>query len=35
VDLTPFRLARFDDDSWRQPWSENEYVFTTDFGHIF
>jgi sarcosine oxidase, subunit beta len=35
VDLTPFRLARFADDSWRQPWSESEYVFTTDFGHIF
>lgn len=35
VDLTPFRLARFDDDSWRRPWSESEYVFTTDFGHIF
>lgn len=35
VDLTPFRLSRFDDDSWHQPWSENEYVFATDFGHIF
>lgn len=35
VDLAPFRLSRFDDDSWRRPWSENEYVFTTDFGHIF
>jgi glycine/D-amino acid oxidase-like deaminating enzyme len=35
VDLTPFRLSRFADDSWRQPWSDTEYVFTTDFGHIF
>jgi sarcosine oxidase subunit beta len=35
VDLSPFRLARFADDSWRQPWSDTEYVFTTDFGHIF
>ena len=35
VDLTPFRLARFADDAWQQPWSENEYVFTTDFGHKF
>jgi sarcosine oxidase subunit beta len=35
VDLTPFRLSRFADDSWRQPWSDTEYVFSTDFGHIF
>jgi glycine/D-amino acid oxidase-like deaminating enzyme len=33
VDLTPFRLSRFDDESWRQPWSDTEYVITTDFGH--
>lgn len=35
VDLTPFRLSRFDDDGWREPWSENEYSFSTDFGHKF
>lgn len=35
VDLTPFRLARFADDSWRQPWSDTEYVFANDFGHKF
>ncbi len=35
VDLTPFRLARFDDDGWRRPWSDTEYVFSTDFGHKF
>lgn len=33
VDLTPFRLERFATDAWRQPWSENEYTFTSDFGH--
>jgi sarcosine oxidase subunit beta len=35
VDLTPFRLERFDADAWQQPWSETEYVFTSDFGHKF
>ncbi len=35
VNLAPFRLARFADDSWRQPWSENEYVFANDLGHKF
>ncbi|HEU5330152.1 MAG TPA: FAD-binding oxidoreductase [Thermomicrobiales bacterium] len=35
VDLTPFRLERFADDGWRQPWSENEYVLSSDFGHGF
>ena len=35
VDLEPFRLSRFDDDGWMQPWSETEYVFSTDFGHKF
>ncbi len=35
VDLAPFRLSRFADDSWRQPWSDTEYVFSTDFGHNF
>lgn len=35
VDLTPFRLERFEDDSWREPWSPDEYTFSTDFGHGF
>lgn len=35
VDLTPFRLERFDDDTWRMPWSPDEYSFSTDFGHGF
>lgn len=35
VDLHPFRLSRFDDDGWRQPWSDDEYTFSTDFGHRF
>ena len=33
VDLTPFRLERFDSDDWRRPWSDSEYIFTSDFGH--
>ena len=35
VDLTPFRLSRFADDRWRDPWSPDEYSFSTDFGHKF
>jgi sarcosine oxidase subunit beta len=35
VDLTPFRMARFQDDTWREPWSPDEYSFSTDFGHRF
>jgi sarcosine oxidase subunit beta len=35
VDLEPFRLTRFEGDGWRKPWSETEYVFTSDFGHRF
>lgn len=35
VDLDPFRLARFDDEGWQNPWSDTEYVFSTDFGHKF
>lgn len=35
VDLTPFRLERFADESWREPWSPDEYSFSTDFGHKF
>ena len=33
VDLAPFRLARFATEAWRQPWSETEYIFRSDFGH--
>ncbi|HET7093896.1 MAG TPA: FAD-dependent oxidoreductase, partial [Thermomicrobiales bacterium] len=33
VDLAPFRLDRFADDSWRRPWSDTEYDFPADFGH--
>ncbi len=33
VDLHPFRLERFATDAWRQPWSADEYTFSTDFGH--
>ncbi|MND03064.1 N-methyltryptophan oxidase [compost metagenome] len=35
VALTRFHLNRFDNDGWQQPWSENEYSFSTDFGHKF
>lgn len=35
VDLAPFRFGRFASDGWRQPWSENEYRFASDFGHRF
>jgi sarcosine oxidase subunit beta len=35
VDLTPFSLSRFDSESWRQPWSDTEYVLGSDFGHKF
>ncbi|MDQ3467699.1 MAG: hypothetical protein M3411_05605, partial [Chloroflexota bacterium] len=35
VDLDPFRLERFAGDGWREPWSENEYRFASDFGHRF
>jgi sarcosine oxidase, subunit beta len=35
VDLHPFRLERFDDERWREPWSPDEYTFSTDFGHGF
>ena len=33
VDLHPFRLERFASDAWRQPWSVDEYTFSSDFGH--
>lgn len=33
VDLRPFRLERFADERWRQPWSADEYTFSADFGH--
>ncbi len=35
LDLSPFRLERFDGPSWRDPWSPDEYTFSTDFGHGF
>ncbi|MDP9362809.1 MAG: FAD-binding oxidoreductase, partial [Chloroflexota bacterium] len=35
VDLRPFRLDRFATDDWRRPWSENEYVLGSHFGHSF
>ncbi len=33
ADLAPFALSRFDSDSWKEPWSDTEYRFDTDFGH--
>ncbi len=33
VDMHPFRLERFATEAWRQPWSEDEYTFSSDFGH--
>ena len=35
VDLTPFRFGRYADGSWQNPWSENEYHLSSDFGHGF
>lgn len=35
VDLAPFRFSRFLDESWKRPWSDTEYVMSTDFGHSF
>jgi len=35
LDPAPFRLNRFDADDWRTPWSDDEYVFETNFGHGF
>ncbi len=35
VDLTPFRFSRFLDESWKQPWSNTEYLMSSDFGHNF
>lgn len=35
MDLSPFRLSRFDDETWREPWSENEYTLSSNFGHGF
>ena len=32
VDLSPFRLDRFATDAWREPWSDSEYVLTSDVG---
>ena len=33
VDLRPFRLDRFSSETWRRPWSADEYTFSADFGH--
>ena len=33
VDLHPFRLDRFADDGWREPWSADEYRFRSHCGH--
>ena len=33
VDLAPFALDRFDKPDWDKPWSDTEYIFTSDFGH--
>lgn len=33
VDMHPFRPERFATEAWRQPWSEDEYTFSSDFGH--
>jgi sarcosine oxidase subunit beta len=35
VDLAPFSLDRFATDAWLQPWSDNEYLLSSDFGHGF
>ncbi len=35
VDLSPFRLERFDEPGWDRPWSDSEYVLSSDFGHKF
>jgi sarcosine oxidase subunit beta len=35
VDLHPFRLDRFATDAWRAPWSDSEYVLSSNFGHGF
>ncbi len=35
VDLTPFRIGRYADGTWQQPWSPNEYHLSSDFGHGF
>ena len=33
VDPSPFDPDRFSSPGWDKPWSETEYVFTSDFGH--
>jgi len=32
-DLDRFAPVRFETESWREPWSSNEYEATADFGH--
>ena len=33
VDLRPFAPQRFASETWRAPWSSDEYTFSSDFGH--
>jgi sarcosine oxidase subunit beta len=33
VDLRPFAPERFGSETWRAPWSADEYTFSSDFGH--
>jgi glycine/D-amino acid oxidase-like deaminating enzyme len=33
IDLWPFRWERFADEAWHRPWSDDEYRFSSDFGH--
>jgi sarcosine oxidase subunit beta len=33
VDLAPFDPNRFARGDWDHPWSDTEYMFTSDFGH--
>jgi glycine/D-amino acid oxidase-like deaminating enzyme len=32
-DLRPFAPQRFANETWRTPWSSNEYTLSSDFGH--
>lgn len=33
VDPRPFRWERFAEQAWHRPWSDDEYRFSSDFGH--
>ena len=35
VDLAPFRLGRYADGTWKNPWSPDVYQLSSDFGHGF